>query len=132
MKQVPAPAYEIVSLNRRCAATPEGKRGVKAYKILRVRRDGSLGPLFINRHQRIPLGQWLVAKDHPTKGFAHRPGWHCAPRPVAPHLKLHDNRVWMEVRVYDYRKLVRPHIQGGAWLLAKWMKVVGPVKGGVA
>jgi hypothetical protein len=59
-----------------------------AYKLFRVRKDGTLGPLFINRPQRVPVGKALVAEDHPTKGFAFRPGWHvCAthtkqPRPA--------------------------------------------------
>ena len=42
------------------------------YKLLRVRRDGSLGPLFINRKQRIVPGVLYASEDHPTKGFAHR------------------------------------------------------------
>ena len=57
-----------------------------AYKLLRVRRDLTLGPLFINRTQVIPIGVWLPAEDHPTVGYAHRPGWHAAPNPIAPHL----------------------------------------------
>ena len=47
-----------------------------AYKLLRIRKDGSIGPLFINQKQRVPIGEWLDAEDHPTSGFAHRPGWH--------------------------------------------------------
>ena len=30
-----------------------------AYKLLKRRRDGTLGPLFINASQRIPIGVWL-------------------------------------------------------------------------
>lgn len=40
---------------------------MKAYKLLRVRRDGSLGPLFINKQQKIIVGNWMEAEDHPTK-----------------------------------------------------------------
>lgn len=61
-----------------------------AYKLFRRRGDGSLGPLFINKRQRIPLGEWLQAEDHPTKGYAHRPGWHCGVAPSAPHLLSDD------------------------------------------
>jgi len=98
-----------------------------AYKVLRLRRDGSLGPLFINRRQVIPLNTWLIAEDHPTEGFAHRPGWHAAPKPFAPHLTL-KGRIWMKVEIADYRKLWRPQFQGGAWLLAKRMRVIGALK----
>ena len=98
-----------------------------AYKVLRVRRDGSLGPLFINRNLVVPIGAWLESEDHPTPGFAHRPGFHVAPKPFAPHLSL-KGRVWMRVEVANYRKLWRPQFQGGAWLLAKRMRVLGPVR----
>ena len=100
---------------------------MKAYKLLRQRKDGSLGPLFINRRQRIPIGEWLQAEDHPTKGYAHRPGWHTAAEPVAPHLST-KNRIWMEVEIDDYHSFKRPAHQGGEWLIANRMKVIGPVK----
>jgi hypothetical protein len=59
---------------------------MNAYKLFRKRRDGTLGPLFINRQQVIRLDEWLPAEDHPTPGFAHRPGWHVSHQPKAPHL----------------------------------------------
>jgi hypothetical protein len=98
-----------------------------AYKLLRKRADGTLGPLFINRHQVIPLGKWVNAKPHPTAGFAFRPYWHCAPQPFAPHLST-KNRVWMQVCIASYWKFYRPHIQGGAWLLAERMKLIKEVQ----
>jgi hypothetical protein len=98
----------------------------EAYKLLTLRRDGSLGPLFINRRQRIPIGEWLYAEDFPTKGYAHRPGWHAAPRPEAPHL-TGKGRAWMRVEIEDYVELKRPKSQGGTWWLAKRMRVLGPV-----
>jgi len=100
--------------------------GCTAYKLLRVRRDGTLGPLFINRQQEITKNRWLKAEDHPTKGYAHRPGWHAAPRPFAPHLTL-KGRIWMIVKVAGIKELRRPEAQGGTWWLAKWMKVLKPV-----
>lgn len=94
-----------------------------AYKLLTLRKNGTLGPLFINRRQVIPLNKWLKAEDHPTKGYAHRPGWHAAADPVAPHLSK-KGRVWAEVEVKDYQLLKRPASQGTAWVLAKRMKVL--------
>ena len=45
-----------------------------AYKLFRVRRDGSLGSLFINKSAILPMNKWIVAEDHKTKGYKHRPG----------------------------------------------------------
>lgn len=95
-----------------------------AYKLMRRRKDGTLGPLFINRVQRVPMNKWLAAEDHKTKGYKHRPGWHCTLIPVAPHLKLMEDRVWCEVHVRGVTRLTRPTSQGGEWLLAGGMKVV--------
>lgn len=99
-----------------------------AYKLLTLRKDGTLGPLFINRRLRIPIGEWLEAEDHPTKGYAHRPGWHCCLRPEAPHLvkcpKNKARRVWAAVMVEDFEEYDRPESQGGTWVLAQRMKVL--------
>lgn len=97
--------------------------GMTRYKLFRQRKDGSLGPLFINAKLRIPVGQWLEAEDHPTKGFAHRPGWHLAAAPVAPHLS-ERGRVWCEVETRGpERRYPRPESQGGEWILAEEMRV---------
>jgi len=95
----------------------------RAFKLLRLRKNGTLGPLFINKRQIIPIGEWLKAENHPTKGYALRPGWHAAPKPYAPHLTL-KGRVWMEVEIRDFTELKRPKSQGGTWWLANHMKVI--------
>lgn len=96
---------------------------MKAFKLLRKRKNGTLGSLFIHRRQVIPVGVFLDAEAHKTKGFAFRPGWHCCLRPEAPHLSEKD-RVWCEVEVEDYKELERPEAQGGTWVLANRMKIV--------
>lgn len=96
---------------------------MKAYKLLKKRRDGSLGPLFINASQHIPIGKWLESEDHPTKGYAHRPGWHACMDLKAPHMKM-GGRIWCEVELEDYRELKRPESQGTKWFIANRMKVV--------
>ena len=97
---------------------------IKGFKLFRVRKDGSLGPLFINARLRVPEGKWLGAESHPTKGFAYRPGWHACTKPVAPHLSK-KGRVWCEVELVGVQKYDRPESQGGAWLLARGLKVTG-------
>jgi len=93
------------------------------YKLIRKRKDNSLGPLFINCRQRIPIGQWLEAQCIPTKGFAVRPGWHCTLKPVAPHLSTRG-RVWCKVDLKGCQTYNRPESQGGTWVLSKRMKVL--------
>lgn len=95
---------------------------MKAYKLFRVKSNGAITPLFINRKKELSFDTWMEAEAHRTKGFAYRPGWHCCFQPVAPHLSerpKHENRVWLEVEVQDYIKYDRPESQGGAWILAK-------------
>lgn len=89
-----------------------------AYKLVRKRKNESLGPLFINRKQRYPFGVWLEAESHPTKGYALRPGFHCCAEPIAPHLKLSDDRIWVEVEIEGYDTHTRPANQGGVWYIA--------------
>lgn len=96
---------------------------MKAYKLVRKLKDGSLAPLFINKTLRFPIGEWLRAEDHKTKGYAHRMGWHCTLKPEAPHLST-EGRVWVEVEIDDYSIYKRPIHQGGEWALAMWMKIV--------
>ena len=97
-----------------------------AYKLMRI-KDGKLHPLFINRRQEIPIGKWMKAECHPTRGFAVRTGWHCCFKMLAPHLKKSlangEQRVWVECEVQDWKSYDRPESQGGAWVLAQRMKV---------
>ena len=95
---------------------------ISAFKLFRLRRDGSLGPLFINARQRIPIGKWLPAEEHPTKGFAFRPGWHATPEQSAPHLSP-KGRVWCRVSLRDVTTYKRPASQGGYWYTAKALRV---------
>ena len=99
-----------------------------AYKLLRVRRDETIGPLFINRKQKIPIGVWIIAEDWPTKGYAHRMGWHCTIKPLAPHLTL-KGRTWYEVEIEDFVEHLRPKNQGGLWFLAQRTKLIRQLNG---
>ena len=95
-----------------------------AYKLFRVRKDGTIGSLFINARARLPLGEWMEAQPYPTPGFAFRPGWHALVKPEAPHLSK-KGRAWFEVEVSGFERHTRPVSQGGEWLLAKRMKILG-------
>jgi len=98
---------------------------MKAYKLVRkMKSDGSLKPLFIGKTKAMKVGEWMTAECIPTKGFAVREGWHCCLKPIAPHLS-EKNRVWVEVEVKDYVLYDRPESQGGTWVLADKMKVIG-------
>ncbi len=95
---------------------------MKCYKLVRQRKDGSLGSLFINKRMTLPIGEWLDAEEHPTSGYAFRPGWHCTFKPHAPHLS-NKGRIWVECEVDDYEVYERPVSQGGQWILAKKMRI---------
>jgi hypothetical protein len=94
-----------------------------AYKLVRVRKDGSLGSLFIDRRTALPIGEWLEAQSIPTKGFAVRYGWHALAKPMAPHLSKRG-RAWFRVRLSGVTKVQRPQSQGGLWYIAKQMKIL--------
>ena len=94
-----------------------------AYKLFRQLKNGELTSLFINKKRRLPIDEWLIAESFPTKGFAHRPFWHCTSEPVAPHLS-EKNRVWCKVEMEEYEKYDRPSNQGGLWYLANKIKII--------
>jgi len=96
---------------------------VLGYKLMRLRKDGSLGSLFINRKARYPTGKWLKAEDHPTRGYAHRPGWHVLRAPHAPHLSK-EGRVWVIVECSGVRYVDRPLSNGGWWMLANRIRII--------
>ncbi len=100
---------------------------MNAAKLLHIRKDGTLGSLFINRAAVIPVGVWLDAADHPTKGYAHRPGWHCMGSRFAPHLS-EKGRIWLDVEIEEYVTHHVPQSQGSIWYLAQRMKVLGDVQ----
>lgn len=97
-----------------------------AYKLLRVRKDKTVGPIFINKQLVIKVGEWMDAESHPTKGFQVRPGWHVMAKPEAPHLSI-KGRAWYSVEVEAAVEYNRPESQGGKWFLASRMKLVAPV-----
>lgn len=96
------------------------------YKLFKKRKDGSFGPLFINRKQKIKFNEWLEAENHPTKGYTERPGWHTTKEPKADHLSV-KNRVWCKVEIEDYYIFERPKYQGGVWYIANKMRVLEEV-----
>ena len=104
---------------------------MKAYKLIRVLKDGNCYPLFIGKTTQYEFGKWLNAKCIPTKGFAVRKGFHCCFKPYAPHLKTKlatgERRVWIECEVDDYTTYDRPESQGGTWILAQKMKIIRKV-----
>lgn len=102
---------------------------VTAYKLFNLRKDGSIGPLFINRKLRIPVGKWIIAENHQTKGYAKRPGWHASILPKAAHLAQgskisRGSRVWGRVELTGVKQWRRPSFQGGMWYIAERMRVL--------
>ena len=92
------------------------------YKLVRLRRDGSIGSLFIDCRRRLQRDVWMEAEAHKTKGYAYRPGWHVMAERSAPHLSK-KGRAWVEVEIRNWVEFERPESQGGLWYLAQEMKI---------
>lgn len=97
-----------------------------AYKLFNVRKDGTLGPLFINRRQRILTGKVLRARVNRTKGFAVRKGWHSCALPFAPHLTPKGRR-WYRVDILGWTVHKRSEREGSLWYTSSHMQVLGPI-----
>ena len=93
------------------------------YKLFRKRRNGSYGPLFINKTLQLYPHIAYDAECHPTKGFKVRPGWHICSKKNAPHLSK-NGRVWCLVEFTDYEEIFRPDNQGGLWYIANRMMIL--------
>lgn len=93
-----------------------------AYKLVRLKKNGDITSLFINKKEKLMLNEWLQAKSFPTKGFALRPKWHCTAEMTAPHLS-EKGRVWVELEMKDFEEFSRPKTQGGMWYLADSIKI---------
>ena len=98
------------------------------YKLFRKRKDGTYGPLFINKRLKLVPGTVYEAEDHPTKGFAHRPGWHVCSKPIAPHLRQGGDRVWCLVDFSRTATIDRPAAQGGIWYLGSFMMIIREIE----
>ena len=96
---------------------------VVGFKLFNRRKNGTLGPLFINRRQVIQCGEWMDALCIPTKGYFVRPGWHACKEQSAPHLST-KGRVWARVALQDITEHIRPQSQGGVWFTANRMMVM--------
>lgn len=94
-----------------------------AYKLCRIKKDGNITSLFINKSEPLPLNEWLEAESHPTRGYKLRPYWHCTGKPEAPHLS-EKGRVWVKVEMEGYEEFKRPESQGGMWYLASRIKLL--------
>lgn len=81
------------------------------YKLFEMDVNGGLHPLFCDKYETYPIGEWIKAKEAYTKSFAPRPGLHLGVIPAAPWLmSVRDDgtgyykgrnkgwhRVWVEV-----------------------------------
>jgi hypothetical protein len=99
-----------------------------AYKLFKIRKDGSTGSLFINAAEKYDLNKWMDARPIKKNGFAFRCGFHCLINPSAPHLKLNltsgEKRAFFKVEIDDYEFFTRPESQGGKWVLAQKMRIL--------
>ena len=94
---------------------------MKAYKLVRMGRDGNIYPLFVDRSTPFKVGEWIYAVPGPMDengkvksklgGLAYRPGFHCSDIPYVTHIGkkgpsgkiefMDPDYVWAEVEVTD-------------------------------
>ena len=81
------------------------------YKLFEMDVNGDLHPLFCDKYETYPIGEWIKAKEAYTKSFAPSSGLHLGVIPAAPWLmSVRDDgtgyykgrnkgwhRVWVEV-----------------------------------
>ena len=94
-----------------------------AFKLFRLKANGSITSLFCNKSRELPIGEWMGAEIHPTKDLKVRPFWHCTTQPFAPHL-TERGRVWMIIEMDGYVEMIRPKSQGEKWYLASNIKII--------
>lgn len=99
---------------------------MKAYKLFRLKKDGNITSLFINKTENLKFNKWLKGKCYPTDGFKVRPGWHCTEKPEAPHLSK-NGRIWCEVEIENFEEIQRPQNQGGKWFIANDLKILSKI-----
>ena len=89
-----------------------------AYKVLRRRKSGTLGSLYINKGAVLPVGEWLDAELHVTKGYQPQIGWTAYCNAVPP-ISMKGRELW-EVDLGGNAKT--------EWssYTASWMFVVSP------
>ena len=92
----------------------------RGFKLFEMDNMGNLYPLFIDKKTSYPIGVWINAGNHPTKGYAARPGLHTGQIPSAVWLMSANGtyksqrgkswkRVWCEVEynaTVDYTSVV--------------------------
>jgi len=108
---------------------------ILAYKLVRVRVDGSFGSLFVDKSRVLPAGKWIKAdlRIPPRRRIAggrvlvYRPGWHAVNSPRIPHLTGRGRAVVMVFLRGGVREWKRPGAQGGTWFTARQMLITGRV-----
>ena len=61
----------------------------KGFKCFEMDPDGNLYSLFIDKNTVMPVGEWIEAGMHETKGFGFRPGLHIGEIPDCPWIKAY-------------------------------------------
>ena len=98
---------------------------MEAYKLLRVRADGTLGSLNTDIGRKLPIGEWLRAGNHARPGRTPHPGWHALTEPASKHFRDFPGRKWYRVELQNVTPYPRPDEM---WLVAECMRILAPVE----
>ena len=129
LKKDTAPSYDPEKVRKKFQEIHGGdvsKEIIETSKLFTLRKDGTLGPLFIGAKERIPVGEWYEFDEKLfRKGFAERPAIHAATKD-APHIKpkAGEGRIMKRVLLRNWKTFKRPESQGDDWIIAGEMKVL--------
>lgn len=97
------------------------------YKVMRIKSDGMLYSVNVNRNKPYNIDEWVNAEYILTKHYHDRKGFYGFEKPDSKKYKdkLHrgDRRIWVECEVADYEIVYNAHDQVN-WVIAQKMKII--------
>ena len=100
---------------------------MKMYKIMRVRSDGMLYSIGVNRNKPYDIDEWYTAEHIVSRKYKTKKGFYGFEKPdnerYKTTLQRGDRRIWVECEVEDYE--FYHHVMDGAtWVIAQRMRMI--------
>ena len=100
---------------------------MKMYKIMRVKTDGMLYPIGVNRYRSYNVGEWYDAEHIESRKYKTKKGFYGFEKPSSKRykesLRRGEKRVWVECETEDCELYYHP-MDGETWMIAQRMKIL--------
>ena len=97
------------------------------YKVMRVKSDGMLYSINVNRRKPYNIDEWVTAEYILTKHYHDKKGFYGFEKPDVTKYKYKlqrgERRVWVECEVSDYEIVYYAPDQVN-WVIAQKMKII--------